>query len=231
MTVTSPRRPLDVAEISWPEVTPRVDWGADESLRYDSTGREIWPPSFHPIQKVIVHHTATYNDDPDPTRTVRAIYRYHAVDRGWGDIGYNFLIDGAGTVYEGRHAFEYSSGASRALHSRGYGVAGAHAQYNSGTVGLALLGTLAVREHTGRPQCRRGARRRDRRAERDRPLTRAPTRTRSTGMPAMFPNVAAHRDVAETDCPGSALYEALPGIREQVTTLIAARRQAFRAPR
>ena len=118
VTVTSPRRPLDVAEISWPEVTPRVDWGADESLRYDSTGREIWPPSFHPIQKVIVHHTATYNDDPDPTRTVRAIYRYHAVDRGWGDIGYNFLIDGAGTVYEGRHAFEYSS-ALPALSTRG----------------------------------------------------------------------------------------------------------------
>jgi hypothetical protein len=87
-----------------PAVIPRAGWGANESLRYDSSGKEIWPPAFWPIQKLIVHHTDTQNGDPDPAATVRSIYYYHAVTQGWGDIGYNFLIDESGRIYEGRHS-------------------------------------------------------------------------------------------------------------------------------
>ena len=47
-------------------------------------------------------HTDTRNGDPDPAATVRAIYRYHAVDRGWGDIGYNYVVDVNGNIFEGR---------------------------------------------------------------------------------------------------------------------------------
>ena len=52
----------------------------------------------------IVHHTAGVNHDPDPAATVRAIFAYHAVVQGWGDIGYNFLVDADGRIYEGRHS-------------------------------------------------------------------------------------------------------------------------------
>lgn len=80
----------------------RAEWGADETLRLDAQGNERWRPEFHVAQVMTVHHTATRNDDPDPAATVRAIYRYHAVDQGWGDIGYQYLVDESGMVYEGR---------------------------------------------------------------------------------------------------------------------------------
>ena len=71
-----------------PSVISRAGWGADEALRFDASGNELWPPEFHPTQKLIVHHTAGQNGDPNPAATIRAIYYYHAVTRGWGDIGY-----------------------------------------------------------------------------------------------------------------------------------------------
>ena len=75
----------------------RCEWGADESLM-------TWAPQFYPAQKLTVHHTATANNDADPAATMRAIYRYQAVDRGFGDIGYQYLIDESGRVYEGRYS-------------------------------------------------------------------------------------------------------------------------------
>jgi hypothetical protein len=67
------------AATAQPTVIPRSGWGADESLRFDSGGKEIWPPAFYPVQKLIVHHTDTQNNDPNPAATIRSIYYYHAV--------------------------------------------------------------------------------------------------------------------------------------------------------
>ena len=71
------------AGVAQPSVIPSSGWGADESLRFDSTGKELWPPAFYPVQKVIVHHTATQNDDPNPAATMRSIYYYNAITQGW----------------------------------------------------------------------------------------------------------------------------------------------------
>jgi hypothetical protein len=96
-----------------------------------------------------VHHTDTQNGDPDPAATIRAIYYCHAITQGWGDIGYNILIDESGRVYKGRNsdtttgsiADDTITGEDLA----GGGVTGAHAAgFNSGTVGIALLGTLST---------------------------------------------------------------------------------------
>ena len=79
---------------------------------------------------MIVHHTVTRDPETDPKATLRAIYQYHAVSRGWGDIGYNFLIDQQGTIYEGRFG--------------GDSVVGGHAlQYNWGSIGIAILGNYS----------------------------------------------------------------------------------------
>ena len=104
-----------------PPICSRACWGADESIYVPGE-------DYAPVKKIIIHHTVTSNNDPDPAATVRAIYYYHNVGRGWGDIGYNFLIDqNNGTIYEGRRG--------------GDGVIGAHTSgYNAGGVGVAVLG-------------------------------------------------------------------------------------------
>lgn len=80
----------------------RAAWGANETLRYAADGTEIWPPEYYPVQTLTVHHTDDGSSDPDPAAVVRAIYRNDTVGKGYGDIGYNFLIDKNGLVYEGR---------------------------------------------------------------------------------------------------------------------------------
>jgi len=208
-----------------PTVIPRSGWGADESLRFDSTGKEIWPPQFWPVQKLIVHHTATQNNDPNPAATIRSIYYYHAVTQSWGDIGYNFLIDEAGNIYEGRYSRAYAPGASPTGQDlNGNGVTAAHAQgFNSGTVGIALLGTLTNQDAT---PAARDALERLLAWEADGhgidPQGSAPYTNPVSGAQATFPNIAGHRDVAATECPGGVFYGTLPTIRSDVAARIAA---------
>jgi hypothetical protein len=207
-----------------PAVIPRSGWGADESLRFDSSGKEIWPPAFWPIQKLIVHHTDTQNGDPDPAATVRSIYYYHAVTQGWGDIGYNFLIDESGRIYEGRHSRDYAPGETPTGQDfSGRGVTGAHAQgFNSGTVGIALLGTLTSRDAT--PAAHDAL---ERLLAWEAYSTGIDPEGSSTylnpvsGQQATFPNIAGHRDVNATECPGSVFYSTLPAIRTDVDARIA----------
>ena len=218
------------AGVAQPSVIPRSGWGADESLRFDATGKEIWPPAFYPVQKVIVHHTATQNNDPDPAATIRAIYQYHAVTQGWGDIGYNFLIDESGRIYEGRYSRQYAPGESPTGEDvNGNGVTAAHTQgYNSGTVGIALLGTLTNQDAT--PAARSALEHLiawiDDMHAID-PEGSALYTNPVNGTQATFPNIAGHRDLAATECPGGTFYATLPTIRSDVAALIAAAQPGF----
>lgn len=175
-------------------IIPRSGWGADESLRFNSEGKEIWPLTYAPIQKVIVHHTATRNNPPDPAATIRAIYAYHAVTLGWGDIGYNFVIDWQGRVYEGRYG--------------GPNVVGAHtAGYNTGTLGIAVLGEFTS---VSPPRAALDALTRliQSRAPQLDPAGIGPFRD-------LFdvPHIGGHRDYNITECPGDALYDQIPVLR------------------
>src|SRR3954470_20385538 len=220
-----PRRPsATTASISEPPIILRTGWGADESLRFDSSGKEVWPPAFYPVQKLIVHHTDTQNDDPNPAATIRSIYYYHAVTQGWGDIGYNFLIDEAGRIYEGRHSFDEPSPAPPGEDTGGRGVTAAHASgYNSGTVGIALLGTLSDRDAT--PAARHAleqllAWEAGRHGIDPQGASRYVNPV--SGTQATFPNIAGHRDVNSTECPGGTFYATLPTIRSDVATMLGA---------
>jgi N-acetylmuramoyl-L-alanine amidase len=210
--------------IAQPSVISRAGWGADESLRFDSNGNEKWPPAFYPIQKLIVHHTAGVNDDPDPPATIRSIYYYHAITQGYGDIGYNFLIDEAGRVYEGRYSRPYAATElPTGEDSNGNGVTAAHAQgYNSGTVGIALLGTLTSQDAT--PAARSALEEvlawKGERHGID-PQGSSLYTNPVNGTQKTFPNIAGHRDVAATECPGSVFYSTLPTIRQGVAARIA----------
>ena len=108
-----------------PPIVPRADWGADQCPPRVA-------PSFGEVQLAFVHHTVTANDygPNDSAAMVLAICRYHRNSNGWNDIGYNFLVDKYGRVFEGR------AGGVQAP------VVGAQAQgYNSESTGIANLGT------------------------------------------------------------------------------------------
>jgi hypothetical protein len=201
-----------------PEIITRAGWGADEGMRKG-------PQEFAPISKLIVHHTVTPNDDPDPAQTVRAVYAYHTRHNGWNDIGYNFVVDQQGRVYEGRWARVYGPGeAPTGEDEGGRGVIGAHAKaVNPGTAGIAVLGDYSGGVVPPGPALDGLVRVLAWKAGRHGidPRGAAPF-TAKDGSQRTFPNIAGHRDVGETGCPGGRLYERLPEIRQRVAEALGA---------
>ncbi len=195
-----------ISRIQSPQPQPiisRANWGANESWRYDKEGQEIWPREYRTIQKAVVHHTATSNSDPDPAATVRAIYYYHAVSLEWGDVGYTYLIDRYGNIYEGR--------------AGGHGVVAGHAyspqrgSFNPSSVGIGCIGTYSTTTPT---------------IEMKRALARliawrcryiAP-HGKTYFVWDYLPNIMGHRDAmpGETTCPGDTLATHLPALRGDV---------------
>lgn len=196
----------------------RAAWGADESFRF-TNGVEDFPPEYYPVQTLTVHHSATANGDADPAATVRAIYYNQTVNKGWGDIGYQLLIDEAGRVYEGRWSgsdsvpvFSGQAGAD----GRPQMVTGAHVEnFNSGNLGICLLGdftsqlpTTAARESLKRIL-----------ASLSRVCLLDPLGTTNyvnpvSGATKAIKTIPGHRDWAATQCPGNTFYPELPTLRE-----------------
>ena len=208
-----------VATSSGAAVIPRSGWGADESLRFDANGEELWTREYFPIQKLLVHHTAGANHDANPAATVRAIYYYHAVTQGWGDIGYHYLIDDAGRVYEGRYSRDYPTGTMpSADDAQGWGVVAGHARgYNAGSLGFSVLGTYTSEAPTTAAQ-----------GSLVRMLAWASIKhgldprgsgtyvNPISGATVSTSNIAGHRDYNSTACPGGVFYGLLPEIRNDV---------------
>lgn len=215
----------------------RAEWGADETLRQDANGAETWAPQFYDAQVTTVHHTATSNNDPDPAGTVRAIYRYHAVDQGFGDIGYQYLIDEFGIVYEGRWSgtTSPSCGAesgdgSEFAHEAGTDrmVTGAHTGgWNSGNLGVALLGEFTTHRRSGaEPKPAAVSSLEELLAELARrhgldPLAEVVYGNPVNGVQRPASVVGGHRDYEATECPGERLYALLPSIRLHVADKLA----------
>jgi hypothetical protein len=199
------------ARVAEPAVVSRAEWGADESTRREE-------PIFAPIVRMGVHHTATENDDPDPAATLRAIQAYHVHSNGWNDIGYNFLVDAQGRIYEGRYARAYLPGeAPTGEDTSGQGVVGAHmAGNNTGTVGVALLGTFTS-EPPRQPALDALVRLLAWKADRH-GVNPSGTTTWTTGE---HPTIVGHRDAVATACPGDRLYGDLPAVRAAVADTIA----------
>jgi hypothetical protein len=112
-----------------PAIVKRAEWGANESLRSEipRTRRWRWRSSTN---------TASGNSYTrrQAAGIVRGIYYYHTQSLGWSDIGYNFLIDRYGTIYEGRYG-----GVTR-------GPVGAQVLgFNTGSAGVSVMGNFSRR--------------------------------------------------------------------------------------
>ena len=174
------------------DIVRRAEWGADESWRGGS------PHYAQAARFAVVHHTATSNDytREDVPAILRGIYRYHTHTLGWDDIGYNFLVDRFGRVFEGR-----AGGVDRP-------VIGAHAAgHNDGSIGVAVLGchdreacdTAAVPAPAIEGLDRLVAWKFAYHGIDPRGTTKQGGATTST--------IIAHREVGSTACPGDRLFD------------------------
>ncbi|WP_435842685.1 peptidoglycan recognition protein family protein [Streptomyces fradiae] len=209
-TVSGP--PAPPSTMPRPPITSRAGWGADESISPEAPG---YLPGGK-IKAVVVHHTAesnTYTCEQAPA-VVRGIYAYHVKQLGWKDIGYNFLVDKCGTVYEGR-----KGGVDRP-------VQGAHAYgFNAETTGISVLGTYtdASPSQAALVSVARVAAWKLGQYGVDPAATTTLTagdagrsysgRTWSKGAQVSFPVIHGHRDGYNTQCPGNAFYGKLPALR------------------
>ena len=202
-----------------PEILTRADWGADESLRRNAC--PDGPDYTSSVQMGFVHHTDGtngYSRSQVPS-ILRGIYAYHVRANGWCDVGYNFLVDRFGRIWEGRYG-----GIAKA-------VLGAHTGgFNSNSFGASLIGDFTG---TAPSSAMRGAVERLfawklSRSYRD-PLgtsnlvAGAFSGSRyDEGSTVTFDTVSGHRDADYTTCPGAAAYQTLDSIRAGVRDAMAA---------
>jgi flagellar hook assembly protein FlgD len=180
-----------------PPIVTRSGWGANESIVRA-------PPAFASrVVLSIVHHTAGSNGygAAQAAAIVRGIQRYHVLSNGWNDIGYNFLVDRFGRIYEGR-----GGGITR-------NVIGAHAEgFNTGSVGVAVIGSYGSSRIStaARIALRRLLAWRLDVAHVD-PVSAVDfvsygNERYPAGTKVRLRAVSGHRNTGLTSCPGSALY-------------------------
>ncbi len=193
-----------------PTVISRKGWGADESLRGSGPG------SAASAKVVFVHHTVnenSYSRSQAPA-LVRGIYRYHTLSRGYSDIGYNFLVDRYGRVFEG-----WAGGLDEP-------VSGAHTScFNTGSIGVAMLGTFSSASPTSsmlHAMKRLVAWKMD--IHHIPPVGKvtmvsAGSSKYEAGTAVTFNRIAAHRNANDTACPGWVGYNKIPWLRGAVDAI------------
>jgi len=184
---------LELAAATPPAIFSRKQWGADEGMRSGS-------PRYGTIRAGFVHHTVNangYTRDQVPG-IIRSIYAYHTRSRGWSDIGYNFLVDRFGRIWEGRYG-----GVTRP-------VIGAHTLgYNEYSFAMSAIGNFDIAQPTSAMLPSYGK-------LMGWKLSLHGVNAMSTSQrlgSKTFAAINGHRDAGSTACPGRYLYAKLPTIR------------------
>jgi len=199
-----------------PDIVSRTEWGCP-----DEQSSPRWDPEYKDITHIIIHHTDTPNQLPwgqgvnTWDKAVHKIWDMHALNsgeigiwgrgqRGWGDIGYNYLIDPNGVIYEGR--------------AGGDNVVGGHAlEHNYGTMGIAFLGTFSNVEPTS--NALRSAEKLI--AWKFSQENIDPFGSGKDLAGTHYNYIAGHRDVSPgNECPGQKLYNLLPTIKQNVFNIL-----------
>ncbi|MGH3366991.1 MAG: hypothetical protein ACRDOY_07300 [Nocardioidaceae bacterium] len=187
--------PVATVSAPKPRIRSRAAWGANERLRSGS------PRYSNGFRGAFVHHTVNANgySRAQVPAIIRGIYAYHTQRLGWSDIGYNFLLDRFGRIWEGRYG-----GVARH-------VIGAHTlNYNEETFAMSAIGNFDI--SSGIPNRRMvaaygalfgwklG-------------LDGIPAQSHQWLNGRWLPAIQGHRDVGQTACPGRYLYAKMPAIR------------------
>ncbi len=194
--VAAPRAAQGMSPLSLPKpsVISRSSWGCSEGQNSPR-----WSPRYRDTDHIIIHHTVTPNNESDYARRMRSIWSYHANSLGWGDIGYNYLVDPNGNVYEGR--------------AGGDNVTGAHAgDYNTGTMGVSLIGTFTDYAPPAAMQNSLEALLAWKVDQRN----IDPMGSSRDYRGRTYANIAPHRAVGSTACPGQKVIEKMGTIRAHV---------------
>lgn len=178
-----------------PQIFSRAQWGANESYRDRGSLR------YYEVHAGFVHHTVTTNSysRAQVPGIIRSIYAYHTRSRGWSDIGYNYLVDRFGRVWEGRFG-----GIDRP-------VVGAHTLgYNDNAFAASALGNYDVKSPADAMVRAFGSLMAWKLSLHgvDASLTSQQVGSRR------FRAISGHRDAGSTACPGRYLYNQLPRIRQ-----------------
>ncbi|MGW7361719.1 peptidoglycan recognition protein family protein [Streptomyces sp. NPDC054802] len=187
-----------------PGIVTRKGWGADESWREK---KFVYTSS---VKAAFVHHSATGNNYTcaQAPSVIRSIYRYHVKSSGWRDIGYNFVVDKCGKIYEGR-----AGGVAKP-------VLGAHTLgFNTNSTGIAVLGTYssinppqaAVTAVAKLAAWKLGLHGINPKGTVT--LTSAGSGKYAKGVKVKLNAISGHRDGFFTDCPGNRLYGKLGSAR------------------
>jgi hypothetical protein len=191
-----------------PTINSRSSWGASECPPRQAASHGSVKASF-------VHHTApeanTYTASQVPAM-ILSICRYHRNTNGWDDIGYNFLVDKYGRLWEGR-----AGGIDKA-------VIGAHTRgYNSESTSVANLGTNTSVQATSASLDAMAKLIRWKLPHHGQPTEGTVALTSAGGSGNRYPagtrvnfnRISGHRDGNSTECPGNALYAQLPDLRRR----------------
>jgi hypothetical protein len=177
-----------------PYIYSRAQWGANEKMR------EQGLPNYGTVKAGFIHHTVNANNytAAQVPALLRGIYAYHTQSRGWRDIGYNYLVDRFGRIWEGRYG-----GVDKA-------VVGAHTLgYNEVSFAMSAIGNYDI---TQPPQAILNAYARLFAWK----LSLYNIRADATHiwLKDRYVNaINGHRDVGHTACPGRYLYAKIPTIR------------------
>lgn len=181
-----------------PPVIPRSVWCTDPRCNYTDG------LSYSPVTHLLLHHTVS-GGNLDSAVAMRAIWYYHAITRGWGDIGYNYLVDMNGLLYEG--------------HLGGDDVIGTHAgAANAGSMALSMIGDFTS---ITPPEAMRNAAASLFAWKADQKGIDVYSASRPVAMSWGLPHLSGHRDVyGTTACPGDSGHPWLPWLRDEVARRI-----------
>lgn len=195
--------PMTIPCPTQPTVVMRSEWWGNLPVN-----KMTYTPTYHTITHVFVHHTAGSNNYTNGYVAIRQTWDFHVNGRGWLDIGYNYLFDKFGHIFQGRHNPQFPN----------QDVRGAHAGHNNnGTIGVSFMGDfmnmLPNSTHLNAGTSFLAWYFKMRNLD---PLQTAVKNTKT------LPRLTTHRDgyLESTDCPGNTFYAYQPTLRQNIKNII-----------